>query len=122
MVGGITRNHDGQPIEIGGVEDHVHMLVGIPAKMAVSDTVRIVKANSAKWINDKVVPAAKFQWQTGYAAFTVSYSQCESVRRYIQNQLTHHQTQTFKEEFIAILERHGVQFDSRFVFETEHVG
>lgn len=122
VMGGIIRDHDGRLIEIGGVEDHAHLLVGIPAKRAVADMIRVVKSNSAKWYNERHPGAKKFQWQTGYGAFTVSHSNCEAVQRYIRNQQAHHATQTFEEEFIELLKRHNIAYDPQYLFEAEHVG
>ena len=89
-VGGIVRAEKGSLREIGGTSDHIHLLVGVPPTIAVSDAVRVIKANSSKWVNERADQDQKFQWQSGYAAFTVSVSQRETVLRYIQNQEQHH--------------------------------
>ena len=96
--------------------DHIHLLVGISPTIAVSDFIRIVKANSSKWINEQPEPTNKFRWQIGYGAFTVNVSQFETVRMYIQKQEQHHRKRTFKEE---LLERHNLEFDLKYVFEEE---
>ncbi|MCH8042938.1 MAG: IS200/IS605 family transposase [Planctomycetes bacterium] len=121
-IGGIVRDQKGVLLEIGGVADHVHLLTGFSPTVAVSDVVRLIKANSSKWVNEKADTTRKFQWQTGYAAFTVSCSQVDVVRRYIQNQEEHHKTLSFRDEFLALLKRHGIEVDMRYVFEEEHVG
>lgn len=121
-MGGIIRNLNGALLHVGGIEDHVHCLVNLPANRTVSDCVRDIKANSSKWINELPETNVKFHWQKGYGAFTVSYSQIEIVRRYIINQREHHRVRSFREEFIELLERHGIEYETKYLFETEHVG
>ena len=118
-VAGIIREHDGQPLEINGVQDHIHILTGIPPTIAVSDMVRLIKSNSSKWFNEN--HAGRFGWQTGYAAFTVSQSQQNAVRTYVRNQHEHHQSMTFREEYLAFLRKHQIRFDVQYVFDEEHV-
>ncbi|MCA9267480.1 MAG: IS200/IS605 family transposase [Planctomycetales bacterium] len=122
VIGGIARNQSGTLLEIGGVEDHVHMLIGVPPKFAVADMVRTIKANSAKWVNERSDVKVKFNWQTGYSAFTVSQSNCDAVARYIQNQQSHHQRMTFTEELVKLLRRHGVDHDPRYIVDAESPG
>jgi REP element-mobilizing transposase RayT len=121
-VGGILRQTDGHLIEVGGTADHVHMLANISPTIAVSDCLRALKANSSKWINEQRFVVGDFHWQKGYAAFTVSYSQCEVVRSYIQNQELHHRQLSFEEEFVALLRRHHIPFEHRYLFEQEYHG
>jgi putative transposase len=120
-LGGIVRAEKGCLREIGGMPDHVHLLVGIPPTIALSDAIRVFKANSSKWMNERPDQTSKFQWQTGYAAFTVSVSQRSIVARYIQNQEEHHRQRDFREEFIQLLERHQIEYNPQYLFE-EHVG
>ena len=121
-MGGIIRNKSGVLLEIGGVEDHVHMLVGMPPTICISEMLQAIKANSSGWINDQQSSNSKFAWQPGYGAFTVSHSNKQQVTNYIQNQREHHQKRSFKDEFLAILVAHNVKYDPRFVFEDEHHG
>ena len=121
-VAGIIRENKSQPIEIDGVEDHIHILTGISPTIAVSDMVRLIKSNSSKWFNEKFPGRFKFGWQTGYAAFTVSQSQHEVVQRYVRNQREHHRTMSFRDEYLALLRKHGISFDDQYVFDDEHVG
>ena len=88
---------------------------------AVSDTLRLIKANSSKWFNETFPQAAPFAWQRGFGAFSVSQSNSDSVRDYIHNQAEHHRQRTFKDEFRALLIRHGIEFDERFLFDEQHV-
>lgn len=121
-IGGVVRNLDGSLIEIGGVEDHVHLLVNLSPAKSVSDSIRDIKSNSSKWLNELADGRKRFGWQKGYGAFTVSHSQIERVRNYIQIQREHHRTKTFEEELIELLQRHEIAYDRQYLFEAEHVG
>jgi putative transposase len=118
-IGGTIRNREGSSIEIGGIEDHVHILTGLSTKVCVSDLVRDIKSNSTQWMNDTLNTGRQFQWQKGYGVFTVSYSQLNVVRNYIVNQAEHHRKKSFKEEFIELLKRHNITFDEKYLFEGE---
>ena len=121
-IGGIIRGEEGQLLEIGGTADHVHILAGFHPTVAVSLMLQHIKGNSSKWINAQKTPQDRFEWQGGYGAFTVSQSQVPTVRQYIQQQAEHHKKQCFKDEFLAFLKRHNIDYDPKYVFETEHVG
>jgi putative transposase len=118
-TGGAIRAMKGHLIEIGGVEDHVHLLVNLPPTQALSDMIRELKANSSKWLNELRVIPGRFGWQKGYACFTASYSQTKTIRRYIQNQKEHHKQKSFQDEYIEFLKRHEIEFDERYLFEGE---
>ncbi|MCE3017876.1 MAG: IS200/IS605 family transposase [Pirellula sp.] len=120
-IGGTLRGKKGHLIEIGRVEDHVHILAGLSPALAVSDVVRDEKANASKWITEEGVLDA-FEWQNGYGAFTVSFDRVETICRYIRNQEAHHKTKTFQEEYIDFLERHGIEFRLEHLFEDEQNG
>ncbi len=121
-IGGIIRGKNGHLIEIGGIEDHIHLLANLSPANALSDSLRDIKASASKWVNELPGSFNRFEWQKGYGAFTVSYSQIESVRRYIQNQREHHQTKSFEEEYIEFLKRHHIEFDRQYLFEQEYHG
>lgn len=121
-IGGIIRGQNGSLLEIGGVEDHVHILTNFSPTLAISNLIRDIKANSSKWLNALPESKMRFEWQKGYGAFTVSYSQIDVVRRYIQHQEEHHRTVSFEGEYVRFLERHGIEYERRFVFETEQTG
>jgi REP element-mobilizing transposase RayT len=104
-------------LEIGGVSDHVHILAKIKPAIAVSEMLAKIKANSSKWINDHKIKLRKFGWQEGYSAFTVSESQVPCVREYIRSQPEHHRKQTYQEEFMALLQRHGIEYDPRYLWD-----
>ena len=121
-IGGTLRAKKGHSIEIGGVADHIHLLTRLSPSLAVADVVRDVKANSSRWMNDQSEVTLPFEWQKGYGAFTVSFSNIPSVQEYIQNQPEHHRTKSFQEEYIEFLKRHNIEFRLEYLFEDEHHG
>lgn len=117
--GGILDDQKGTLLRCGGVADHVHLLAKLSPTIAISDVLRVLKSNSSKWINERPDVSEQFKWQTGFAAFSVSESQAPVVKVYIDNQEEHHRRTTFEAEFLAMLKRHGIEFDPRYVFERE---
>ncbi len=115
-LGGILRELRVAPIVIGGTADHVHLLTRLPAELAVSDCLRTVKANSSRWVKEKWPERRLFAWQSGYGAFSVSESNERAVIRYIQSQEDHHRKISFQDEFLALLRKHGVEFDERYIW------
>ena len=118
-IAGIVKNHGQKLIVIGGVADHVHILLGIKPNIALSDLVREIKANSSRFINEKRLTKRKFNWQEGFGAFSYSISQLDNVIRYIQNQETHHAAKSFRDEYTDFLRRFKVDYDERYLFEFE---
>ena len=114
-LGGIVRNHGGQLLEIGGMPDHIHMLIQQSTLDKFSHQIRDLKANSSLWTHQTFSHLKDFAWQEGYGSFSVSYSAVEKVREYIQNQEEHHKTMTFEEEYLKLLKYFGVKYDERFV-------
>ena len=112
-IAGVCKNHEIHVEAIGGTNDHIHLLIRVPAAMSVAKAIRTIKSNSSKWMNDQ---GRRFEWQEGYAAFSVSASLVARVARYIHTQEAHHKRMTFDAEFVAILKKHGVKFDPNFVF------
>ncbi len=114
--GGAIRKKGGILLAAGGVSDHVHILAKLRPDDSVSNVVRDLKANSSGWIH-KTFPEMKgFSWQNGYGGFTVSASQVEKVRRYVLNQEAHHSKQSFKVEFVKLLEMNDLDFDEKYLF------
>ncbi|HKF23377.1 MAG TPA: IS200/IS605 family transposase [Candidatus Angelobacter sp.] len=96
--------------EIGGMEDHLHVLIQIPLTLAYSDAMQEIKSSSSRWMG------RNFSWQRGFGIFGVSASNVDAVMRYIRTQEVHHRKMTFEQEFIALLKKHGVHYDPRYVF------
>jgi REP element-mobilizing transposase RayT len=113
-LGGVIRGQGGFPEGIGGVADHVHLLMGLRATHCLSDVLREIKKASSAWVHDEI-GFRGFIWQEGYAAFSVSATSRDSVRAYIANQAEHHRVKTFREEFIEMLERAGVPYDPKYL-------
>lgn len=116
-MAGTAKDLNGFAIKVGGFYDHAHLLVRIPAKIAVSDFVGQLKANTSKHINDTCGLIRKFGWQDGFGAFTVSLSSKDAVHAYIEKQMEHHRKQTFEDEYLAMLKKHEVEYDPRYVFD-----
>jgi putative transposase len=121
-IGGLIRERKGDALLINGIEDHIHILTKFPATITLSDFLRDIKSISAGWVRDSFSEAGAFGWQTGYAAFSVSRSNADTVRDYIARQEEHHKRKTFEEEYLEFLGRHGIEYDPRFVFEREIAG
>src|SRR6185436_5227731 len=113
-LGGVTRELDGKAYSINGTSDHVHMLVSLPAKVSVSEAMRFIKSNSSSWARDKW--KRLFSWQLGYGAFSVSKSNVPQVLRYIANQESHHKKAAFKQEFMDLLDKHGIAYEERYLW------
>ena len=116
LLAATASKHEMHIKRAGGIENHVHVLVQIPKTMSVSEAMKRLKGGSSNAIHDADLMKSKFSWQDGYGAFTVSSSKLSDVIRYISNQREHHKTQTFEEEFVAFLEKHGVEYDPQFLF------
>lgn len=116
-ITGIITNHKQKLIAINGMPDHIHILVGIKPDISVSDLVRDIKSNSSKFINEQKWINGKFEWQTGFGAFSYGHSQLANVIKYIENQEEHHKTKTFGEEYIAFLKLFNIDFKNEYLFE-----
>jgi REP element-mobilizing transposase RayT len=116
-IGGILRQLHASPIAVGGTADHVHLFTQLPADLAVAECLRIVKANSSRWVKQRWPERRSFAWQGGYGAFSVSESKRGAVIRYVQSQARHHQRISFQDEFLKLLRSHGVEFDERFIWK-----
>jgi len=116
-MGGILREMGCTARLINGTADHVHLLINLRADLAVSECIRVVKANSSRWIHEAWPRHRGFGWQTGYGAFTVSASNEDAVFNYIRKQEEHHRRTSFQEEFVALLQKHCVPFDEKFLWK-----
>ena len=114
-LGGLIRAAGGVPEAVGGTGDHVHLLVGLRATHALATIVQDVKQTSSRWIHE-TIGLKNFAWQQGYGAFTVSVSNCGVVKEYIAGQPEHHRKKTFQEEYVALLQKHGVAYDEKYLW------
>jgi len=116
-VGGIARQNRMKPLAIGGIADHVHALLWLPATMSFAKTVQLIKGGSSKWVHDAFPKYQQFaRAAKGYGVFSVSTSQMEKTIAYIQEQKEHHRRKTFQEEFRELLEREGIEYNGRYLF------
>jgi putative transposase len=114
FIGGIARKNGFTALMVGGTENHVHILLSLPAIMSVAKAVQLVKGASSRWMNEK--HTRDFAWQEGYGAFTVGISQKNHTIAYIRSQAEHHRKRSFEEEFLAFLKKHGVEYDPQYVW------
>jgi putative transposase len=114
----IFQENDHKLLIINGMPDHVHILIGLRPKQALSDIIREVKASSSKWINEKGFLNTKFEWQEGFGAFSYGKSDLPKIIKYIENQEEHHRVKTFREEYIQFLEAFEIEFDEKFIFKN----
>ncbi len=115
-ITGIIKNNDHKLLAIGGMPDHIHILIGFRATQSMSDLMKDVKQSSSKWINENKFVNGHFQWQEGFGAFSYSKSQISDVTKYIENQEIHHQKKTFREEYLEILKKFDVEYDEKYIF------
>ena len=113
-IAGIARNIGYDARAIGGTENHIHLLLCLPAHVAAAEAAQKLKSNSSGWLRE---PGSWLGWQEGYGAFSVSPSNVDAVRRYIQNQPEHHRRHSFEEEFLALLEKAGIPFNKAELFQ-----
>jgi len=116
-ISGIITAKGAKSLAVGGWKDHVHIFFGMPVTTCISDFMNIVKANSSKWINEQLFVKGKFQWQSGYGAFSYSKSQRDKVIKYIMTQEEHHRIKTFREEYLQILTDFDVEHEEKYLFE-----
>lgn len=116
-IPGIIKNKGHKPIIVNGVEDHVHVFLGLKPSIALSDLVRDFKNNSSNFVNDHRWVRGRFSWQEGYGAFSYSHSQIENVYNYILNQEQHHARQRFKDEYLDLLKRFEIEHEPKYLFD-----
>ena len=117
FMGGIARQHGMKAIEIGGVQDHVHLLLSLPSTLSISKALQLIKGGSSKWVHDTFPEHRLFNWQIKYGAFGVSVSLLDKTIAYIKSQERHHLKMTFQEEFLVLLKKHRVKCDERYLWD-----
>ncbi len=116
-LGGILTHLECQPILVGGVEDHVHVLAGLSRSCAVAEMIKELKRGSSLWIKDRSPGLSDFAWQNGYGVFSLGFSQLEIVKQYLAGQEQHHQKHSFQDEFRRLLRRYQIAYDERYVWD-----
>jgi putative transposase len=117
FMGGIAKQNEIEPLCIGGVADHVHLLLSLPTTMSVAKAMQFIKGGSSAWAHETFRPLRQFAWQSGYGAFTVSISHVAETISYIQNQVEHHRLRSFQEEYVSFLKKHGIGFEERYLWD-----
>jgi putative transposase len=115
-IGGVLNKKNAKLVCAGGISDHIHLYASLPSTISIADAVNAMKANSSRWIHETIQGKAAFAWQKGYGAFSVSKSAEQGVRKYISNQETHHKRHSFQNEFLALLRKHEIEYDERYLW------
>jgi putative transposase len=114
-IGGIVRERGWKALAVGGTEDHVHLLLSLPSSVAIANAMREIKHGSSRWMHeDGRIPG--FEWQEGYGAFSIGWSQIEATSAYIAGQMEHHRKRDFQAEFVAFLKKNCIEYDERHVW------
>ena len=114
-IAGTLQNKNCVPYRVGGYTEHVHVLFSLHPSLALADTVKDIKLATSKWIKDHTIFPAFEGWQEGYGAFTCSWSVKPEVEKYIAHQIEHHHQRSFRDEFVDMLERAGIEYDERYL-------
>jgi REP element-mobilizing transposase RayT len=116
-IGGIAKKNKMRLISIGGVEDHIHLLLSLAKTLDIAKAIQLIKGGSSKWVHDNFSNHRLFEWQEGYGAFSIGVGDKIRTVRYIDNQRRHHQKNDFKTEFLSFLDRHEIEYDLKHVFD-----
>jgi len=116
-MGGIARENNMKALGIGGIENHAHILLSLPATISISKAIQLIKGASSTWVS-KIFPEHKdFTWQEGYGAFSIGVSQKNETIAYINNQKEHHHKKTLHEELLSLLYKHNIEYDERYIWK-----
>jgi REP element-mobilizing transposase RayT len=114
-MGGVAREHQTKALGVGGMEDHVHILLSLPSSMPIATAMREIKSASSRWMHE-TCGQEDFDWQEGYGAFSIGWAQVDATLAYIARQQEHHRKRDFQAEFIAFLKKHRIEYDARYVW------
>jgi REP element-mobilizing transposase RayT len=115
-MGGIARENNIKALAIGGVEDHVHLLLSLPSTLSIAKAIQLIKGGTSKWIHDTFPNYHNFKWQEGYGAFSTTMSYLTNTISYINAQKQHHRIKTFQHEYIAFLKKHNLEYNNRYIW------
>jgi len=116
-MGGIVREIGGRALIVNGTADHVHLLLSLPARISIAEAMRVLKANSSRWVKLTYPERSDFWWQNGYGAFSVGPADLERVRSYIARQEAHHREVSYQDEFLDLLQTHGIEYEERYLWD-----
>jgi len=114
-MGGIAREHRIKALGIGGMKDHVHILLSLPSSLPIATAMQEIKSASSHWMLETCAIRG-FEWQEGYGAFSIGWTQVSATLAYIARQEEHHRKRDFQAEFIAFLKKHRIEYDQRYVW------
>ena len=117
FMGGIARENGMKALAIGGMNDHVHLLVSLPATLSTAKAMQLIKGGASIWLNERFPGLQPFAWQKGYGAFSVGVSQLDATMAYIKNQEEHHRGKSFQQEYLAFLKKHGIEYDEKYLWD-----
>ena len=120
-MGGIARDNKMKAIEIGGTDDHVHLLLSMSSTLSIAKAMQLIKGGSSKWVHDTFREHRTFEWQEGYGAFSIGMSDVKRTVDYIRNQAEHHQRKDFKGEFLDFLKKPEIEYDERYIWDKSAV-
>jgi len=115
-ISAIVQNHNHKMLQINGMPDHLHLLIGMRPSQSLSDLIKQVKQSSSTWVNQRKLAVSKFTWQEGFSAFSYSKRDLPQVINYIRNQKEHHKKKTFREEYMALLKKYEIEYDEKYLF------
>jgi putative transposase len=113
-IAGVIKSKETTAIQVGGMPDHIHILVQANSNLNLADLVKTIKIASGKWLRQHLPNQENFTWQSGYGAFTVSKSQTDIIKNYIKNQKEHHKSRSYDEEWMAFLQNHAINFNPKY--------
>jgi len=116
-LGGIARENKMVALSIGGVGDHVHILLSLPTKLSISKAMQLIKGGSSKWVHDTFPEHKLFSWQEGYGAFSIGIADVDRTVAYIEKQAEHHAKRDFKAEFVSFLKKHNIEYDEQYIWD-----
>jgi putative transposase len=116
-IGGVARENKTKALAVGGTDDHAHVLLSLPTTVTVAKAIQLIKGGTSKWIPTAFPGHTHFEWQEGYGAFSIGISQVKDTIAYIDRQEEHHRRKSFQEEYIEFLQRHGIEYDARYVWD-----
>lgn len=114
-VGGVARRREMKALGVGGTDDHVHLLLSLPSSLPIAKAMREIKSESSRWVREDS-GIANFEWQEGYGAFSIGWSQVNATLAYIANQKEHHRKRDYQAEFIAFLKKHHIEYNPQYVW------
>lgn len=116
-IGGIARKNNMKLLAIGGVDDHIHLLLSLAKTMDIAKAMQLIKGGSSKWVHDEFPENTSFEWQEGYGAFSIGIGEVDRTVRYINDQAEHHRKKDFATEFLSFLDAHSIDYEHKYVFD-----